>query len=1170
MSTPTVPVTVTLAAQDGTPYEGVIVRARLDGNEVYEGIVISDQVEETTDADGVAILNLFPNAPSPTGLGTQGTTYRFFASIPGGRSLNVDARVPNSACRLENILVTDDVGALSAAELAVLQAQTAVTTAASSAAAAEEDAIQTAADRVQTGLDRVATGEDRAVVEAVAANYGDISQAVVDAQAGASAASASATLAQDWATKTDGEVVTGQGYGAKKYKEDAETAKAGAETAQVAAENARDATLAAGAIYPDTTAGLAATASGGYFYVPSTIAGESLILYKDNAGVAEEVKRYPSADAVTDIQNAIQNSQVIGRPVASPPVTGSALSANTYVIATPVTYDGKIESIRLYGVGSTTLKVRVFDKSGNDFTRSGSDTNVSVSAGLQTIAVDIDVLAGQYIGFYAPANCLNFNAATADSGGWYSAGGTDVTTFTDSSVSTATRLEIGFDLTYIAPTATRMEAAEADIVALQTTQAEHTDQLDSLPVGNQIIGRPVDPITGSATSLGTYVFADPVVCDGIVRTVRAYGLGTTTAKMKRFTRKNDTFTQVGSDVSLSLVAGLNTITVDEPVNKGEYLAFYTTTTGVPRVVTAADSHGYYSTGSDSAGFSSTTRNTSNQFQIGFDIEFNDGQAHVVDLDSASRIVGLGDSHLEEDYCIRGKGILSKLSLFTDWNVENFGKSGDKASDILTRLRAGTLTFGSLSYQRRGITYALIYVGQNDAAAVSLSTFLENMRQLIETVRGLGAVPVISTQHTDTYGVGSQAIFRNLCERYGALFVDVTPNCRIMDYGTRYAGFWGGTHHATRTNEEIASPLESFLRSLGQPAQSLKVFRKRDSVTVSTVADLMFDTHYDRARLFREILVGQGALKVADEAYCDEANAINTATQTEIVNSEYMTLQNGGTIALGDYSLIEVAMPVCSRHIDMLTLVLSETGATVYARDILSTLTTNLPVGAWKQIAGANGRYSLSKNELRSAMRFDKVSFLVYKSGGIAAFEQPRVEWFGEPIPKPALPVKTEGKTWAKGSELLAATDLGSTTGWTVTGSLTAGAPTDGCLPRGSTGRVTVDASNYLSQAFTYSQSTTEDREVEVRVRCRYFPAIVSHLSPGSAQITQDSFDYRRVQIDVQTAAGRSVYLERVGLWWKDVVLRTTASMLTTSMTLHVLGPDGGVEVAYASVKFVDA
>lgn len=78
----------------------------------------------------------------------------------------------------------------------------------------------------------------------------------------------------------------------------AETAETNAETAQAAAETARDAALAATKIYADTTAGLAGVASGEYFYVPSAEAEESLILYKDNAGVAQEVKRYLSSAAL--------------------------------------------------------------------------------------------------------------------------------------------------------------------------------------------------------------------------------------------------------------------------------------------------------------------------------------------------------------------------------------------------------------------------------------------------------------------------------------------------------------------------------------------------------------------------------------------------------------------------------------------------------------------------------------------------------------------------------------------------------------------------------------------------------------------------------------------------------------------------------------------------------
>ncbi|MEN6544482.1 MAG: hypothetical protein ABFE07_00400 [Armatimonadia bacterium] len=70
-----------------------------------------------------------------------------------------------------------------------------------------------------------------------------------------------------------------------------------ATAAKTAAESARDAAQLSAGVYVDTAAGLAATTSGDYFSVPSADSSEYLILYRNNLGVADEIKRYPSADA---------------------------------------------------------------------------------------------------------------------------------------------------------------------------------------------------------------------------------------------------------------------------------------------------------------------------------------------------------------------------------------------------------------------------------------------------------------------------------------------------------------------------------------------------------------------------------------------------------------------------------------------------------------------------------------------------------------------------------------------------------------------------------------------------------------------------------------------------------------------------------------------------------
>jgi hypothetical protein len=78
-----------------------------------------------------------------------------------------------------------------------------------------------------------------------------------------------------------------------------------AQSARDEAEAARDSLIAAAGVFASTVAGLAGTASGGYFWVPSAVAGESYILYLDNAGVAVEQFRMPSAAALTALSATV-------------------------------------------------------------------------------------------------------------------------------------------------------------------------------------------------------------------------------------------------------------------------------------------------------------------------------------------------------------------------------------------------------------------------------------------------------------------------------------------------------------------------------------------------------------------------------------------------------------------------------------------------------------------------------------------------------------------------------------------------------------------------------------------------------------------------------------------------------------------------------------------------
>lgn len=96
-------------------------------------------------------------------------------------------------------------------------------------------------------------------------------------------------------------------------------------------------------IFPDTTAGLAATTDGQYFSVPSADSSEHLILYKNNSGAAAEVKRYPSSAAVSNLESGVF-TKVNMQMMAMPPESGYAWAIvdSNYRAALLVGLDGTI------------------------------------------------------------------------------------------------------------------------------------------------------------------------------------------------------------------------------------------------------------------------------------------------------------------------------------------------------------------------------------------------------------------------------------------------------------------------------------------------------------------------------------------------------------------------------------------------------------------------------------------------------------------------------------------------------------------------------------------------------------------------------------------------------------------------------------------------------------
>lgn len=80
-------------------------------------------------------------------------------------------------------------------------------------------------------------------------------------------------------------------------------AKDAATVAKIAAETARDAAQLSAGVYFETAAGISGTTNGEYFSVPSSDSDEYLILYRNDVGVATEIKRYTSSGITSQTVN---------------------------------------------------------------------------------------------------------------------------------------------------------------------------------------------------------------------------------------------------------------------------------------------------------------------------------------------------------------------------------------------------------------------------------------------------------------------------------------------------------------------------------------------------------------------------------------------------------------------------------------------------------------------------------------------------------------------------------------------------------------------------------------------------------------------------------------------------------------------------------------------------
>lgn len=312
------------------------------------------------------------------------------------------------------------------------------------------------------------------------------------------------------------------------------------------------------------------------------------------------------------------------------------------------------------------------------------------------------------------------------------------------------------------------------------------------------------------------------------------------------------------------------------------------------------------------------------------ISFKERMPHVINLSNVDRIAAIGDSYTESHYTIKGKAYLCKLSLFSDYNWENHAQSGDTYRGNLNRIRNNQAIYGSVWTDYKP-TYALMISYTNDLKYMDVEQYKNDLRATIETVKGLGAIPILSTEYHNNFGSGIENAIFGVANEYGLDVINILPKSTVLRGPKDYAPFWGGSHPGTRTNHLLSDPLDNYFKRMPRPFQSIKIFRVRETTVVNSLDDLIVNTNLERAEKFKEIMIGHSALNKPEE-YDDCSSSSNSR-----VNSEYTTImkKNSG-VSFDKYALIDIVLPATARDINNIQLNLVTSATTkVYIKNVLA-------------------------------------------------------------------------------------------------------------------------------------------------------------------------------------------------------------------------------------------
>lgn len=547
----------------------------------------------------------------------------------------------------------------------------------------------------------------------------------------------------------------------------------------------------------------------------------------------------------------------------------------------------------------------------------------------------------------------------------------------------------------------------------------------------------------------------------------------------------------------------------------------------------------------------------------------------INLINCSKIVCIGDSYTESYYALKQKSWINILSSFMDWNFENYGISGFNMVGLINNLRANTAYYEGVPPRDYNGTYAIIASHTNDytagyiSAANHLETWLNNLRTLCRIVKSLGMIPVICSEWVNIAIPNGTASYSDLigtslsimANEEGGMYIDVLYKAEPMQ-GNLNTPFYGGNHPGTRSNGLVWWTLLNKLREyLPRPKTSLKLFKVRSTVTVSTVADLYFKDNLERAKLFQEIQVSENRIADAHANYYDDLDtwvALGAGRLTT-KESEYLKLRKGTTISMSAYSLISCVLPTTKNNILSLSLTISETTVAVYYKDVLNDV--------WVSVSNVSGVITLSAADIAKGIDYDKVSFLLFKSGGFN-LTSAKVNYTGIGD-KDLNFTKRKEVVELSTTELLTNTTVSSLTNWIVSGTLTPSIDANGVLPAGITRYVDLTTANWLKQTVTFASSPVR-RKMQIKATVRTFPIkfVYTDTYPTNSVIKSDTYDFATLEISVYKNTNNIAYSSKnvVPLWNTEIIIECDIPPNITTLDIGFRSTDKTIQFMSASVK----